>query len=469
MTSQDISGGDGPQPAKTWPRRAFLGAGALSVAGLVTANELGGFSRAASFLSDAAFAAAPPKAWNVPEAAYLRKWGLAPPGPCESLGDSECRTGVTTGLRNQIGGLSVPGLGIPLGGVGAGAFHYNLFGTFGPWNMGGSQSSSFWEMRTLPQAAFHVREHVEGATGAATVKTLATRHDNVAPQRNFGGVLPAWNQLSPGDGTYSALYPFGWTTYNVFESDVSIRFWSPIIAEEDERTAMPVAFFDVHLANPTAKAIDVSVMFTFPNAAPHSSGTIRTGFYSQFQKDRSGVAGVTLGANDPSNTPDAVRSEWTIAALPERDQRLSYATSWNGDATGPSAGSDIYTAFSSTGELPNRALDSSHSAGALAVATRLAAGQETTVRFALAWDFPQVYYDGGGRRGRCSRHLDASVHAVPRRNRNRQQRLHRRLVSARAGLQHRHTGADTPRRLIGRGATVVETDCRQQPVPAVAQ
>jgi non-lysosomal glucosylceramidase len=103
--------------------------------------------------------------------------------------------------------MSVPGLGIPLGGVGTGSFHYNLFGTFGPWNMGGSQSSKFWEMRTLPQAAFHIREEVEGA--APTVKTLATRHDNIAPQRNFGGVLPAWNQLIPGDGTYAALYSFG--------------------------------------------------------------------------------------------------------------------------------------------------------------------------------------------------------------------------------------------------------------------
>ena len=35
-----------------------------------------------------------------------------------------------------------------------------------------------------------------------------------------------------------------------------MRFWSPIVAGEDERTSMPVAFFDVELANPTAKAID---------------------------------------------------------------------------------------------------------------------------------------------------------------------------------------------------------------------
>ena len=146
----------------------------------------------------------------------------------------------------------MPGLGIPLGGIGAGSFQYNLFGSFGPWNMGGSQSS-IWELRTVPQAAFHVREEVDGV---ATVKSLVTPHDNIAPSASFAGGLPAWNQLSPGDGTYAALYPFGWTTYDVFQSNVSMRFWSPIVAGEDERTSMPVAFFDVALTNPTNKAID---------------------------------------------------------------------------------------------------------------------------------------------------------------------------------------------------------------------
>ncbi|XVQ09394.1 GH116 family glycosyl-hydrolase [Spirillospora sp. CA-255316] len=322
-------------------------------------------------------------------AAYVRDWGLAPDGPCEAAADSECRTGEPTGLRGRAGGMSVPGLGIPLGGVGAGSFHYNLFGTFGPWNMGGSQGSEWWDMRTLPQAAFHVREQVEGAAGTPTVKTLATRHDHVAPQRDFNGVLPRWNQLKPGEGTYAALYPFGWTTYNVFQSQVSMRFWSPIVVGEDERTSMPVAFFDVELANPTTKTIDLSVMFTFPNATPHSEGTTRTGLFSRFDTDGSGVAGVTLGSDHASNTPDAFKSEWTIAALPARGQKLTYVTSWN--AAGD--GSDIYAPFTSRGELPNTALDNSKSAGAVAVKARLRPGQKTTVRYALSWDFPQVYYD----------------------------------------------------------------------------
>ena len=55
--------------------------------------------------------------------------------------------------------------------------------------------------------------------------------------------------------------------------------------------------------------------------------------------------------------------------------------------------------FAATGQLPNQDLDNSHSAGAVAVAVQLQPGGKTTVRFALAWDFPQVSY--GGRRGQA--------------------------------------------------------------------
>lgn len=396
MKSQDGSGEQSARNAPRGsarnavglPRRAFLGS-AVSVAGLCAAGDLGALP---SLTSTPATHASPLTGARArgPAATYVRTWGLAPDGPCETAADSECRTGRPTGLRGRAGGMSVPGLGVPLGGVGAGSFHYNLFGTFGPWNMGGSQASDWWDMRTLPQAAFHVREEVVGAQGGPTVKTLATRHDHIAPQRDFDGVLPGWNQLAPGDGTYAALYPFGWTTYNVFRSSVSMRFWSPIVAGEDERTSMPVAFFDVELANPTDDVTDLSVMFTFPNASPHPDGTTRTGFYSRFDKHRSGVAGVTLGADHATNTPDSHKSEWTIAARPQPGQKLTYATSWNAEGDG----SDIYQPFSATGELTDRGLDDSHSAGAVAVKVRLRPGQKTTVRYALSWDFPQVYYDG---------------------------------------------------------------------------
>jgi uncharacterized protein (DUF608 family) len=345
--------------------------------------------------------------FEIPEAAYIRSLGNVPPGPCHPIQDQQCKTGIPTpGYREMGGGLSVPGLGIPLGGIGAGSFMINQCGTFGPWNMGGRQSDQYWEMRTLPQAALHLREEEVGGSGGITIKTLAVPHENIAPERRFGSVLPAWSQLKPGDGSYAALYPFGYITYTGFRSIVSLRFWSPIVAHEDARTSMPVAFFDMLLFNPTEHAMKLSVMMTFPNAPAHSKGSIRTGLYSRYDIDpSSGVGGVTLGSDDPTNTPDSVKSEWTIAAKHAPGQTLTYCTSWNGAGDG----SDIYAAFSaaeSDGKLPNCGLDQSASAGAVAVTLTLQPKQTSTVLFALSWDFPQIAY------GSQSKHEDVSGEAI---------------------------------------------------------
>jgi uncharacterized protein (DUF608 family) len=296
--------------------------------------------------------------------------------------------------------MSVPGLGIPVGGVGAGSFMINQAGTFGPWNFGGQQGAA-WENRILPQAAFHLREQV--GTSPPLVRTLASNGPtNVGTAgkvsaRSWGSPLPAWNALKAGEGDYAALYPFGWMSYQPFKTDVSMRFFSPIVAGEDQRTSLPLVYFDVRIANHTSSKANVSVMFTMPNAPDHVAGTIsdpsvaagpasvRTGYRSRYQ-NVNGVQAVTMSADDQSNTPDAANSEWTIAARPAPGQKVTYTSSWNADGNG----SDVYAPFIQNGTLPNRPLDNSASAGAISVSTSLAPGEVTTVPFALAWDFPRV-------------------------------------------------------------------------------
>jgi non-lysosomal glucosylceramidase len=339
----------------------------------------------------------------VPEAALVRSLGEVSPGTCAPLPASQaCQGNAEPSPAETPRGnapMSVPGLGIPLGGFGAGNFMINQSGTFGPWNFGGEHGSS-WEMRILPQAAFHVREQV--GSSPATVRTLAaggptnTGTNGVVRQRSWGSPLPAWNRLQPGEGGYGALYPFGFMNYTPFKTDVSMRFFSPIVAKEDRRTSLPLAYFDVRLANHTTEPAQVSVMFTMPNAPAHVEGTladlnmtppasVRKGFSSRY-RSANGVQAVTLSADDPSNTPDAEKSEWTIAAKPSPGQKVSYVTSWDADGDG----SDIYSAFGRGGRLPNGSLDNSASAGAVSVSMTLAAGQVSTVPFVLAWDFPQV-------------------------------------------------------------------------------
>ena len=314
--------------------------------------------------------------FSIPAAATVRPLGDIPSGPT---------TPGFPGLPE-----SVPGLGIPLGGVGAGSFMVNQSGTFGPWFFGGSQDDS-WEMRALPQAAFHIREQV--GSEPSTIKTLATKGpQSSSAARTWQSPLSGWNLLQSGEGSYAALYPFGWEDYTAFQDDVSMRFFSPIVAGEDRRTSLPVAYFDVRVANHTSKTSNVSVMFTMPNAPAHEGRqpeTIRTGLGSHYTNDRkTGVQAVTLTSNSASNTPDATKSEWTIAARPQAGQKASYTTSWNADGDG----TDVYTPFSATGSLADTPIDNSHSAGAMSVSVTLRPGQITTVPFALSWDFPQVSF-----------------------------------------------------------------------------
>jgi non-lysosomal glucosylceramidase len=327
--------------------------------------------------------------FEIPDGALVRPLGEVVPGGCENL--------VFPGCNPALAGFmpyTTPGLGVPLGGIGAGSFMINQSGTFGPWYFGGSQSTSY-EVRALPQAAFHVREKVGDAP--SRLRTLATEgpKDETLPSvRSWDDPLSGWATLDPGQADYAALYPFGWMDYDedVFATDVAMRFYSPIVAGDEESSSLPVAYFDVQITNDTDEAADVSTMFTMPNVGGHvgrTPATVRDGLSSRYREDPStGIRAVTLSADAESNSPDAYRSEWTIAAAVDEGQTFSYVQSW--DATGD--GSDVYEQFGDDGRLSDTALDASASAGAIAVSAQLEPGEQVTIPFALTWDFPQVAF-----------------------------------------------------------------------------
>jgi hypothetical protein len=126
---------------------------------------------------------------------------------------------------------------------------YNICGTFGPWQM----KVGRYEERFLPQGAFHIREQVKGKR--ATARTLAT-----------DDVLPAWTRLQPGEGEYHALFPRGWCTYRPFETNIALEFFTPVIKDNYRETSLPAALFQFRIHNPLSSPVEVSVMFTFPNA-----------------------------------------------------------------------------------------------------------------------------------------------------------------------------------------------------------
>ena len=280
--------------------------------------------------------------------------------------------------------------GIPLGGIGAGNFMYNICGTFGPWQM----KVGRYEERFLAQGAFHIREQVKGKR--ETVRTLATDE-----------VLPAWTRLQPGEGEYCALFPRGWCTYQPFETNIALEFFAPVIKDNYRETSLPAALFQFRIHNPLSSPVEVSVMFTFPNApytGPQNTpmgkpkGTVdetareRSGLTNELARDaRQGITAILMKANHPTNPPETENSEWCIATNAE----ASHITTWDGDGDG----AEIWQDFAADGELSDKplSLDSKLPSGALCVKVKVAPGSEVTVPFALTWYFPQIEFGQGTR------------------------------------------------------------------------
>lgn len=324
-------------------------------------------------------------AWAIPPCAWTRPLASLP--GIELMPEPSAGGGEKSGLNT----LTRTKKGIPLGGIGAGNFMYNLCGTFGPWQL----KVGRYEERFLSQGAFHVWEKVEGKD--ATVRTLAT-----------DDVLPAWTRLKPAEGDYYALFPRGWCTYRAFETDVALQFFSPIIKDNYRETSLPAALFLFKIHNSLDYAAKISLMFTFPNAAytgpqntpmakmneagAHSTARERRGLTNSLAQDPDQkVTAILMRAHDPSNPPETENSEWCIATRGE----ASYLTAWDGSGDG----SDVWKDFSADGMLANEALSpaSTLPSGALSVQVEVAPGAEVTVPFALTWYFPQIEFGSGTR------------------------------------------------------------------------
>jgi non-lysosomal glucosylceramidase len=237
----------------------------------------------------------------------------------------------------------------------------------------------------LTQAAFHVREEVNGK---AVAYTLATED-----------VLPAWNRLRPGDADYKALFPKATFDYNVFNSRVSLLQFSPVIKDNYKETSYPVGMFLFKAKNTGRETVKLSFMFTFPNTAHvwAANDTLcredylrpcRSGLFNKLVKDKFQTA-IVMGANDANNPVETQHTAWGIAT----SSKATYVELWDGAGDG----SAIWNDFAGDGKLSNKNLCETSVApsGALCVSIQLKPGEETVVPFALSWDFPLTGFREG--------------------------------------------------------------------------
>lgn len=261
--------------------------------------------------------------------------------------------------------------GVVIGGFGAGAFMYNILGSFGPFQ---TFDSTLYKGKRLEEAAFHIYEKVGPASPSGgkkrNVKCLATD----------GTVNSSWDKIKTGDGIYYGLQPKGWVTYGCFDTDISQEFFSPIIANNYKETSYPVGVWQFRVHNPAKETAEISIMLTFPGV--YVGELLKETKYKNSLVEEGNIKGVVIRS-------ESGIGEWCIASSGDgKETSVSYVASW-------ANGSDIWRDFSDDGVLRNKNIDNSNKAAAIAVKFKVEPGKTRTVPIIVAWDFPVVKFNSG--------------------------------------------------------------------------
>ncbi len=249
------------------------------------------------------------KLFNVPKCAWTRQLGNYPKGA----------TGKFIPLEDDIEPIVRTKRGIPLGGIGTGSFMWNLAGSFGPFNFdcGGDDSTgSMWgkeiysglEERYLKGAGFHlaVKSHNESNYN---YKFLATEDSQ-----------DSWTNLNKGSGTYRALFPQSWCSYDLSDicSEVvlEVQQLSPYIPNNDKWLSTPGSAFKFKISNESDDKLQLRLGLSFPNAIYKLDTEytyVRDGLFCEYESENDHVA-VRLKSDHKDNVPETQKSEWVILA-----------------------------------------------------------------------------------------------------------------------------------------------------------
>ncbi len=167
---------------------------------------------------------------------------------------------------------------------------------------------------------------------------------------------------------------------------ISATAFSPLIAKDYRSSNMPVAVFVYHLANPTKRAIEVSILFSFQN---NIGWVDKKKFENTFNKVIREDGLTTIVLDRKSVGIKAEHAGQVAIATPDSAGKVSFIKEW--DAGGD--GSDLFGLFAKDGTLGNSTKSIAaerQKAGAVVVKVKLAPGQQKDIPFFLGWYFPKM-------------------------------------------------------------------------------
>lgn len=299
-----------------------------------------------------------------------------------------------------------PWHGMPLGGFGAGCVGRSHRGDFNLWHLDGGEHV----FKSLPACQFSVFEQPE--EGSAQAYAMATE----APE---DGSLSRWLWYPKEKGSYHALYPRSWFSYEgVFKSQLVCEQFSPIWAENYQESSYPVGIFEWTAHNPTDKPITLSIMLTWQNTVGWFTNAIKspeikvrddgspeyeyqprledsTGNFNQWIQDNYRV-GCLLNRIQPHEEIQEGEGQIGIATIANPSLEVFHHGRWNPKEDG----SDVWDYFAMNGSLPDfqdetPAAPGEQIAAAIAVRFTIEPGKTRKIPFILAWDFPITEFAHG--------------------------------------------------------------------------
>jgi non-lysosomal glucosylceramidase len=325
-----------------------------------------------------------PESPAIPVDAWLRGIGV----PCPDVGHPRVETPMIDDGEWA---------GVPIGGLGTGSIGRTYRGDFARWHL------EVGKHLFRPSAVDGFTIHVGAADGQDAATTLLSAHRPTDLPASTAG-------LRPGQGTYHALFPRAWQTFEPVDLGVAVvgEQLSPVIGGDLETSALPVGVYDWWIENTAAEARTVGLLLTWEDPASHDGTRVPGGRHEAIATDR--ARGVVLHAGPMA--PTGLQGTFAIAASDEPGLAIATRTGLDGPALAA-----VRTEFALDGRLaavpPHPAMagpgrdgqdggpDAPASAGgraaAISVTAALAPGERRSIRFALAWDLPMVEF-GSGRR-----------------------------------------------------------------------
>lgn len=289
-----------------------------------------------------------------------------------------------------------PDMGVPLGGLGGGTVTRGFCGDFVRWQM----APGLVHYGAVSADQFSLWARRLGEAPQAIVLNRCTPAANA---------LSAWGWGLPEEkGTYHALFPRAWTTYDepLPGLQLTCRQVSPVIPHNYVESSTPAGVFVWTVENTGETDVDVALMFTFQNGTGKENDARGGHVNRPFQeKEACGVAlrhihrlPKPLAPGQKLSQQTFFEDPLTFAIAARQDDRVQVTHRARFVSSGD--GAEVWQDFTADGRLENTADETPSASGesigaAVAASVHVPAGETVEVAFGLAWDMPVARFGMG--------------------------------------------------------------------------